>query len=914
MTHILDFHDDGAADHALVGGKGANLGVLTRAGFPVPAGFTVTTTAYQDFLAGTGLVGKIASIVDTIDFGDANGVEAAAGEIRALVDGADMPPEVAHAITTAYGSLGDATRVAVRSSGTAEDLADASFAGQHDTYLHIVGTVDVIDAVKRCWASLWTARATAYRHHNGFGQDEIGIAVVVQTMVDSEVSGVMFTANPMTTSTEEIVINSSWGLGEGIVSGITQPDEFILDVSTLGVRIKRLGEKRMQVVRDPVVGSGTVESEVPADLQARFSLSEDEVTRLGQLGRKVTDYYGGFPQDTEWAFAGGELYLLQSRPITGAAFSWDSDVEPWQKHLEPDAVWTRSWADAYWGGGATPLMYSYRARAFTESYEQAFQAYGVPGVEARQWFTYYKGVGYYNANLDALVYRDSLPRFLRPYMLDFVTPEARETALAAPFSLKAFLRWHAGGLSRPDFNLPTWLKSRMNQIYGDTTFVKGLSDSQLRDLPDRELLRHQRELIDFEVKYCIDTMPAMWHGAYLLGGLMQILDKWYSGDAMATLGELVTGTPKRTASVKENLWLWELAGELRSSASLRALFEQNPGAAFFTALEESEEGQAWLARYREFAVANYHRGHADRDIYYPRRCEDPSLDYNALKAFLSTAAGQDPEAAEHSVNARREAAAERVRTELKKAPLGGLKAQAFTFLHNEVMKMFVYRDDERYFVDYCTMSIKRSFLEINRRLLKRGVLSDDRDFYFLGEQELYDLFRDGRVQPLTQAKITARRANFEAVAAKSVTRPEYLQHYKRLELDVADHDDSSGVFRGVGTAPGTVTGKAHIVKHLSEIGDLRTGEILICNSTDPGWTPVFLVISGVVIETGGLLAHASCLAREYGFPAVQLSSAMDRIPDGATITVNGETGEIRIEDDSEDAPSDEAPLVAAVSA
>jgi pyruvate,water dikinase len=178
--------------------------------------------------------------------------------------------------------------------------------------------------------------------------------------------------------------------------------------------------------------------------------------------------------------------------------------------------------------------------------------------------------------------------------------------------------------------------------------------------------------------------------------------------------------------------------------------------------------------------------------------------------------------------------------------------------------------------------------------MERGLLEDDRDFYFLGEEELYDLFRGAGHLPMVKAKIAGRRANFEAVADKSVNRPEYLQHAQLLEIGAEERDDSSGVLHGVGTAPGTVTGRAHIVKHLKDIGDLRSGEILICNSTDPGWTPVFLVIAGVVIETGGLLAHASCLAREYGFPAVQLPSAMDRIPDGATITVDGAKGTVTI--------------------
>ncbi|HEV7534070.1 MAG TPA: PEP/pyruvate-binding domain-containing protein, partial [Acidimicrobiia bacterium] len=212
---ILRFDDQDSGTHSLVGGKGANLGLLTRAGFPVPPGFSVTTAAYSAFIASSGLGDKIAAIVAELKYDDPDQLEALTGEIRELIVGAALPDGLATEITAAYTALGE-SYVAVRSSGTAEDLAEASFAGMHDTYLDIKGAANLLDAVKRCWASMYTARATAYRHNKGFDHAESRIAVVVQQMVESEVSGVMFTGNPMTTATDEIVVNASWGLGEAI--------------------------------------------------------------------------------------------------------------------------------------------------------------------------------------------------------------------------------------------------------------------------------------------------------------------------------------------------------------------------------------------------------------------------------------------------------------------------------------------------------------------------------------------------------------------------------------------------------------------------------------------------------------------------------------------------------------------------
>ena len=255
-SYVTTFdHPDGAT-LSLVGGKGANLGRLTTAGFPVPPGFTVTTAAFKATLSGK--VGEqIKKMAATIDYGNAAQLDQKAAAIRKLIEAAPLPADIEQAITKHYKALG-AEFVAVRSSGTAEDLAEASFAGQHDTYLDIRGADAVVDAVRRCWASMWTARATSYRHAHGFAHDQASLAVVVQTMVESEVSGVMFTANPMTGNTEETVINASWGLGEAIVSGIVTPDQYTVLVERDIIREKIIGAKEKQCIRNTETRQGKI--------------------------------------------------------------------------------------------------------------------------------------------------------------------------------------------------------------------------------------------------------------------------------------------------------------------------------------------------------------------------------------------------------------------------------------------------------------------------------------------------------------------------------------------------------------------------------------------------------------------------------------------------------------------------------
>ncbi len=891
-TYTIDFRTTESLEQDLVGGKGANLGRLTSAGFDVPPGFTVATTAYRDFLRLAGLDAVVEKYCQEFDYDDPARLDELTAGLREELTSATVPAEVAGAIRAAYAALGAGTFVAVRSSGTAEDLAEASFAGQHDTYLDVCGADAVVESVQRCWASLWTARATAYRAKNGIDHGGVAIAIVVQTMVSSEVAGVLFTGNPLTAATDELVINASWGLGEGVVSGITQPDEFIVATDSLRILTKRLGDKAVMVVRDPAAGVGTVETEVSAPDRSRFCLSDAQVAQLGQLGRRVTEFYDRIPQDIEWALLDGRFYLLQSRPITGVPFAWPEELEPWLKYSDPDAVWSRAWSDAFWTGAITPLMYSYRAKCFNEMYSFAMKTYGLTELAKIPWMKYYKGEAYYNAAAEPIIAR-TFPRALRGGLLETATPPDRERVSAEPMDIRGFLKWHARSMLDPTTNPLQYVNHMMKKISGDTTRVDGLTADQLNTLSDRALRRYCDDLVEFEIEFCLENVSMMWIAPYLMNSLAHMVTKW-AGLGNETFGALVTGNPERSATSDENLWLWRLARKLHADAALRSLFTEHPDGAFFAAVADHPTGQVWLQEYREFAATHHHRGHADRDICLPRRCEDPSIDYNSLKAFLTADDTHDPESTEDENTRRRDAAHAQVVAKLRAGFLGSAKAEAFKGVHAEIMRVYAYRDHMRYFIDRSTYSLRRGILELANRLVQRGLLSSVDDVWFLGLDEVYDLL-EGRVnRSLTQAKLAARRADFDAIDTQDAKRPAFLQHNRELSFRQESRDDSTGVLAGYGTSPGTITGTARVVKSLKEIGKLGQGDILVCHATDPGWTPVFLIIAGAVIETGGLLAHASCLAREYGFPAIQLESAMTRIPDGATIELDGNTGAVTI--------------------
>ncbi|MFB6093498.1 MAG: pyruvate, water dikinase [Halanaeroarchaeum sp.] len=301
-----------ADDIDLVGGKGASLGEMTDAGLPVPPGFVVTAGTYRDFIEETGIAEELFEAVD-VDTEDSAALAEAASTAKGLILDTPMPAEQREEIESAYDALGDGEAfVAVRSSATAEDLPDASFAGQQETYLNVERD-DLVDRVKRCWASLFTQRAIYYRQQKGFEHDVVNIAVVVQTMVDADKSGVMFTSHP-STGAPTVIVEAAWGLGEAVVSGSVSPDNYVVDRDSAAVEEVTVAEKKVMMERDADTGE-TVEREVPQERRSARVLSDEELSSLVALGRRVEEHYGT-PQDVEWAIADGDVYMLQSRPIT----------------------------------------------------------------------------------------------------------------------------------------------------------------------------------------------------------------------------------------------------------------------------------------------------------------------------------------------------------------------------------------------------------------------------------------------------------------------------------------------------------------------------------------------------------------------------------------------------------------------
>ena len=910
-TYTVDLAQPEASIHEIAGGKGANLGYLARAQFKVPPAFVVATLAYQRFLTESGVVNALEELLAQIDFDDIEVLETKTATIRRLVEQAEVPGAIAHEIRRAYARLGDGEfYVAVRSSGTAEDLAGTSFAGLHDTYLDVRGAGEVIKATKRCWASLWTARATTYRHRNGFDHFDARLAVVVQIMVASEVSGVMFTGNPRTAATDETVINASWGLGEAIVQGIVTPDEFVAQSRNCRLLERTLGDKQKQIVRDPVNGVGVVVQEVATAQRTQYCLTDDQVARLITLGRAVTTLYDGYPQDIEWAIADDQLYLLQSRPITGVDFAWDADVDAWQEAPEdPFMIGTREVADEMWTGAMTPLFYSYRALGgWTSPFHGMAQLLGRPDLTKRRVWKYHRAYAYWDCEFEKGLHCGAALPVARANSLVRLPESWRADAGNMPFGIIDYLKQLARiRLLRPEVGPLTWIQTIYDRLSNTVEEAEGLADEELRQLDDSALEHYTRNHALFERDYADEITPGLcYHYRDAMSTFAWVIENWYTGDNPQAYAHLLCGTDKITETLEEHVSLARLAGSIRQSPTLARAFAAAQDAAFFEILRDSDEGRDFAREIDNFVSRRGHRGHQDRDFIFPRYREDLGVLYRALENHLKS---DDDPIDNHERNAAiRNAAYDEVVENLRRQSLGFIKVEAFKMLFEYCHKGLQVRDDEREYLDRHTLSMKRAFLEVNRRIMERGgIFETERDFYFLTADELFEVLAGRGNLRLMRHKIAGRMRNWDRLYHKEVKLPKYLYRNVGMaeEIPTGDVDElGRRILHGAGNSPGEITATARVIHRLDETRRVNKGEIMITNATDPGWTPVFAALSGVIVETGGLLSHSGCLAREYGFPAAQIEHAVTLIPDGATITLNGDTGWVRIESDSPTDPDD----------
>jgi len=898
---------------SLVGGKGANLGELTRAKLPVPTAFCVTTVAYRQLIEANSLLDPILAALEGLDYDDATEIEHRAVKIREMIVAADTPAGIDAEIRDAYArlesQLGQDVLVSVRSSATAEDLPGMSFAGQQDSYLSIHGADAVIDHVKRCWASLWTDRAISYRNRQGFRHEDVLLAVVVQEMFPSEVAGVMFTANPITSNPKEIFLNTSWGLGEAIVSGRVNPDQYIVDGDSLAIKDKELNEKLlMSVQRED--GQGSMEVDVPKGKRSIETLADERIRELCEIGKQIEDHYG-FPQDIEWGYSQGAFAILQSREITAADIDFHEGMEAWQtpaalaELTNERWVWSRAYSDELQTGPSTPLFYTFaqphRIRTKLLALEYVgiddFAGYKSENYDDIPLFRWYGARAYYNTAIEKEWIRIFIPPFARDEVALLPFPEEeREEIKNMPFDWWKFCKMMVklefehptrSLLGSPHFlfdNFETWI-DRADDAWKDYDFEGA---TRVMDLFVNLAKGRDGNQLEENV-----ALPFNFYLYVLPHGLAKLCEMWCGDEDGQLFSRLIAG--QHTPTGEQNIAVWELSRKILASPILMELMKQEDAKKILDSLDDSEDGRRFKVDFDAFLAEWGHRGANERDPVHFRWRQKPENVIPTLKPLLTLGDEDAPDVFEKRLHERMLEAKRESLRKIRKGPFGSLKAAAFKWVLELVQEYFYYRDWERFQNDKDGMHFRPLLTTVGRLFVERGLLTDPEDIFFLGIQEVMLADAGNMSAKDIEIRVRARRR----VHAKYTHQepPKYLRGWQTFDDDPLP-DDGQGL-RGTAASNGVITGRARVCRSLDQIGRIEKGDILITVATDPAWTTVFSVIGGVVVETGGVVSHAVMICREYGIPCVaNMAQACDLVPDGATITVDGSSGRVVIHEDA----------------
>ena len=854
------FTETAGTDHALVGGKGANLGRLAGADFPVPSGFVVTTGAYAAHIER--FSDDISGALARIRYDDVAALEKAVAEIRGWIVAADMPADVAAEIRAAYTQLGE-SYVAVRSSGTAEDLEGASFAGLHDTYLDIKGADEVLDAVKRDWASLWTARAVGYRKSQGFTELP-SMAVVVQTMIPSEVAGVMFTGNPLNQASDQILLNANWGLGEAVVQGITTPDQYIIEHKTWRVLERTLGSKDVQIIRDPETGRGTVHREVDHVRRQRFTLTDERAVELAELGASIQDLYAGAPQDIEWAYTDGRFYLLQARPVTAVSFgrATPAGASPSPRlatspvHVPGrQARWTTANVDEGLPGTVTPLTWSLYFPATETTMRDCWVDLGVmpeaqrpvpDDVDARFISVAY---GHAIANVDTM----------------------GQMAARVPGGSAARMEEQLFGAVEGGTSEPTGLRT-IGRYPIIAVKLPCASWRAMKDLAPRE-----REITAWWER----TAFALEH-ASLTDAVEALVEARARYESVLTVHMVLSMAAQGVMGQVESL-----AARAGLRGLERELIKSDQGTAEFELVRD-----LWRLSRDEIDVDHFVRAHG---YHGPQEGlvesivwrEDPAPVLELVKAYRIRAGGDDVD----TVVARRRAEHQDAIRRLESAlgPLRSIPARALIRFGAHVP---IWRETGRACMLRAVDVARAASRVVGRHLAAEGLLDDASDVRFLTIDELAAMDRDSIPALITQRSIDHQ-------AYDTMTLPHVWHGVPDVQVggrEAPSNDAPIATLTGLGVSAGITEGTVRVMLNL-DTTDITEGTVMVCKATDPSWASLFPLARGVITDVGSALSHAAIVCRELGLPCVANTRTGTRdLRDGMRVRVNGTTGIVDVLD------------------
>ena len=892
-VYTIPFQELDRHSLAKVGGKGANLGEMTQAEFPVPPGFCVTTDAYLQFLEGCERerIDAFFEALESLDPLDLKAVASLGSEIREYLKGTVIPEDVAASIGSAWEQTDPEASYAVRSSATAEDLPGASFAGQQDTYLHIIGKDSIVEHVRACWASLFTDRAIIYRMQNGFPHREVLISVVVQKMILPDVSGILFTVDPVSQHRKILSIDAGFGLGEALVSGTVSADSYKVHKESFAITSRTISEKTMAIRPKP--GGGTFEEQLSEEQSQKQVLTDAQIEQLSKLAVRIEEHYGS-PQDIEWCMEGDALYIVQSRPITS--------LYPTLDPLNPDGT-----LRAYICFNHLQVMTDAMPKLAVSTF-MLLMPFGKAGKLAPS--------SPYMASAGGRVYIDVTEILRNPKLKNRYLTVFHNLDEMIALSLKDFVEYpqfkkeaktaYRFGLFGPfkRFLFPAMSQLVRVMLYKDPRkaidrVTEGLLayESEIQRRLDKSggfgkklrLMHDTLGLLFYRMKAFI---PFVLSGVLGQRMLARLCGTDMNDPDIQALNRGLVGN----VTTDMDLAIGDLADVARAHPDVRTCIQGTEPSEILEKLEDLKGGKHFLEAFQSFLDEYGFRANSEINIAQPRWHESPEPVLQMIRGNLVVEDIGGHRRHHEELGKEAEKAGKRLIARAGKGIFGFFKAWRARRLVSLVRGGMRGREHPKFFMIRFFGMAKKLILQIGEKLEKEGDLSNAKDIFHLEWSEILAIFESPGGADNLKTLVQERKESF--ARHKELYPPGLLTSEGEHVVAQPDFGDiPEGALGGSRASAGVIEGRARVI--LDPAKDiLHAGEILVAPFTDPGWTPLFVHAAGLVMEVGGELTHGSVVAREYGIPAVVcVRNATKKIQSGQWIRVDGDRGYVEFIDE-----------------
>ncbi|WP_430487768.1 phosphoenolpyruvate synthase [Priestia flexa] len=863
---VLSFGEIDRSSLAFVGGKGANLGELSKAGFPVPGGFCITTHAYKQFIATSPEMDTMFDELNQLDTNDLEHLRAVGERIRTHLEQIEMPVELKKEIIHAWKAVGEQHAYAIRSSATAEDLPTASFAGQQDTYLNIKGEENVIEHIQRCWASLFTDRAISYRAKNNFNHREVHLSVVVQRMVHPELSGIMFTADPITGNRNVISIDGSFGLGEALVSGLVSAD--LYKVKNEQIIERNISEKKLAIYSLPE--GGTVKKDLSRTQQIKQALTDEQILKLAKLGKKIERHYDA-PQDIEFCIENKKIYIVQSRPIT-SLFPLPHKPKDFRVLISLGHVQVMTDAMKPLGISAfqtilsKDILKSAGGRLFFDATDFLHSKIGKKIV------------------IQAL---NNMEESMSRAVSEFVKREdflksSKEKKSIVPI-LKTFVPIAKQVVQNLTKNDPSMAKSPVEKLIKNYSLKAKQELTSLTGTQRLEAVQYYLENIGKEMLKIFSNPATFMVSSQLL---KKRLTRVMGSDK--EIHNLTKSLPGNVMS-EMGLQLGDLADIVRKYPEVEKYLENAKDETFYSGLVHLTGGQEFTSAFQQFIEKYGMRCPGEIDITRPRWRERPTLIVTNILGDVRNL--KEDEYRQNFLSGLKEVEESKERI-FAQTGHHGKQYKKMKRLIDVYRYMGGLREHHKHFLTIILDLCKQAIMAEAEEMRKKHIIQHIEDVYYFSLEELIQISKGTFNQDISGV-VEERKDQFK-----------WHQTLKQPRVMTSEGEIITGSRKKGNYPPGALVGSpvsAGVVEGIARVilspekAQLREGEILVAPHTDPGWTPLFQSAQALVTEVGGLMTHGSVVAREYGIPAVVgLDDATTIIKDGQRIRVNGDDGYVEI--------------------